>query len=78
MDKFEVIRNKKNGTKYEIGKLIEGVIFSDGTVVIHWLSDISSISIFKNFDEFDKIHGDQGHPEYNTKIQLIKSDKNEI
>lgn len=66
--RFEVIRNKKNGSKYETGKLIEGIQFSDGSVVVHWLSDISSISIFENFDTFDKIHGDQGHPEYNSEI----------
>ena len=48
----------------------EGVIFSDGTVVVKWLTKMSSVSIWKNFDDLMAIHG---HPEYDS--ELIWLDK---
>lgn len=43
----------------------EGVVFSDGTVVIRWLTEHRSHSVWENFDEFFAVHG---HPEYGTEI----------
>ena len=51
----------------------EGVIFSDGTVVVNWLTKMSSISIWKNFDILMAIHG---HPEYNSKLIWIDKEGN--
>jgi hypothetical protein len=43
----------------------EGVIFSDGTVVIRWRTKYRSTAIFASWDEFLQVHG---HPEYGTRI----------
>ncbi len=41
----------------------EGVIFSDGTTVIHWLTAATSTSVFDSFEDLLKIHG---HSEYKS------------
>jgi hypothetical protein len=43
----------------------EGVIWSDGTVTIRWLTACRSTSIFYSLDEMLDVHG---HPEYGTEI----------
>jgi len=43
----------------------EGVIFSDGTVAIRWLTDFRSHSVWNSWKGFYQVHG---HPEYGTKI----------
>jgi hypothetical protein len=43
----------------------EGVIFSDGTVVIRWLTEYQSHSVWKDWKDFYQVHG---HPEYGTEI----------
>lgn len=43
----------------------EGVIFSDGTVVIRWCTQYRSHSVWANWDDFYQVHG---HPEYGTEI----------
>ena len=72
---FKVIRNKPDGTEYEVGHLLDGVVFEDGTCVIRWRSEVRSTSIFKSFDEFNKIHGEEGHPEYNSQIIWYEMEK---
>lgn len=43
----------------------EGVIFSDGTVVIRWMTLFRSHSVWDCWDDFYQVHG---HPEYGTRI----------
>ena len=43
----------------------EGVIFSDGTVAIRWLTLKKSTSVWNNFDDMMAVHG---HPEYETEV----------
>lgn len=43
----------------------EGVIFSDGTVVVRWMTQYRSHSVWSSWDDFYQVHG---HPEYGTKI----------
>jgi hypothetical protein len=43
----------------------EGVICSDGTVVVRWLTAYRSHSIWACWDDFYQVHG---HPEYGTEI----------
>jgi hypothetical protein len=45
----------------------EGVVFSDGTVVIRWLTQFRSHSVWDGWNSFYKVHG---HPEYGTKIEF--------
>jgi hypothetical protein len=43
----------------------EGVIFSDGSCALRWLTPLKSTSIW---DSFDTAMGVHGHPEYGTRI----------
>ena len=43
----------------------EGIIFSDGTVAIRWLTQYRSTSIWASWEDFYRVHG---HPEYGTAI----------
>jgi hypothetical protein len=45
----------------------EGAIFSDGTVVIRWLTEYRSCSVWNSFNDFYRVHG---HPEYGTRIEF--------
>jgi hypothetical protein len=45
----------------------EGVIFSDGTVVLRWLTAFRSHSVWDNYNAFYQVHG---HPEYGTRIEF--------
>ena len=49
----------------------EGVIFSDGTVVIRWLTAFRSHSVWPDYETFYQVHG---HPEYGTRIVFDDSD----
>lgn len=44
---------------------LEGVVFTDGTVCVRWLTDLRSHSIWPNFETFEKVHG---HPEYESEL----------
>jgi hypothetical protein len=42
------------------GLIAEGVKFSDGTVVIRWLTDTKSTTIFQSVADMEAIHGHEG------------------
>lgn len=46
----------------------EGVVFSDGTVCVRWLTEYRSHSIWPDWDSLVRIHG---HPEYGTVIEWL-------
>lgn len=43
-----------------IGTVAEGVEFTNGKVVLCWLSSVSSLTIFDNMKELELIHGHEG------------------
>jgi len=45
----------------------EGVIFSDGTVVIRWCTEYKSHSVWTCWRDFYQVHG---HPEYGITIEF--------
>ena len=53
----------------------EGVVFTDGTCVIRWLTKMASTSIWKNFETMMAIHG---HPEYESELIWIDKEENWI
>lgn len=63
IDKFpehtELHKNQSHEPQFE------GVIFSDGTCAIHWVTPIGSTSFWKSLDDLLEIHG---HVEYGTYI----------
>lgn len=42
------------------GAVVEGVQFTDGTCVVHWLTFLSSFSWYKSVDDVVAIHGHGG------------------
>lgn len=42
------------------GKVLEGVEFTDGTVVVRWLSKYASTAVYNNMKQFEDIHGHEG------------------
>lgn len=45
----------------------EGVIWSDGTCTLRWLTACTSTSVWNSFEDMINIHG---HPEYGTNIMF--------
>ena len=43
-----------------IGRVAEGVLFSDGKCILKWNSDISSIVIHESIDNVKKLHSHDG------------------
>lgn len=54
--------NQKNA---ESEPQYEGVVFTDGTCVLRWLTPLRSTSVWPDFDTAMGVHG---HPEYGTRI----------
>jgi hypothetical protein len=46
----------------------EGVLFSDGTCVIRWMTQFRSHSVWASLDDLMSVHG---HPEYGTEIRWL-------
>lgn len=46
----------------------EGVMFTDGTVVLRWMTDFRSHSVWNTYSDFYAVHG---HPEYGTRIEWL-------
>lgn len=42
------------------GIIVEGVRFSDGSVALRWLSNLTSWAIYRSMDEVETIHGHGG------------------
>jgi hypothetical protein len=43
-----------------IGCVAEGIVFSDGTVVIRWTAALTSTAIYDSMDDLVAIHGHEG------------------
>lgn len=42
------------------GTVAEGVEFSDGHCVLHWLTQFSSVAVYANIATLERIHGHEG------------------
>lgn len=60
MKMFNLVRSEDVSGVSGTGRVAEGVEFSDGVVVIRWLTDLSSTAIYKNRNELVAIHGHDG------------------
>ena len=70
MRRFQVYRPAPPPEYRELGAAnapdevqFEGVEFTDGTVVVRWLTEFRSHSVWTCLADLEKIHG---HPEYGT------------
>ena len=71
MKYFKVTRMGDETGVSGVGHVIDGIVFNDGTTVIKWLTEMSSIAIYKSFEEFKAIHIDS-HPANESIIEMIE------
>lgn len=66
---FSMIRGGDESGVSGTGKVLEGVQFSDGTVVVRWLTQnqASSTAVYDSFESFNSIHI-LSHPTNKTRI----------
>ena len=67
MRRFVMHRERDTSGVSGTGLVLEGVLFSTGVVVVHWLTPPprGSISVFDSLDQFLAIHV-RPHPDNNT------------
>lgn len=46
----------------------EGVVFTDGSVVIRWCTQFKSTSFWNSFDELMQVHGHLNDSRYKTEV----------
>lgn len=70
MRRFKVYRPSPPQEYYEQGTAnppdepqFEGVVFSDGSVAVRWLTEFRSHSLWASLSDLEKVHG---HPEYGS------------
>jgi hypothetical protein len=69
MRAFTMVRSFDASGVSGVGTVLEGVQFSTGTVVVHWLTPPprGSIAVFESLAQFMSIHVDP-HPENGTEL----------
>jgi hypothetical protein len=74
---FTLIREQDESGVSGTGRVLDGVIFHTGQVVICWRSDInekepgySSLAIYESWDAFIQVHV-HPHPGNNTQIRFL-------
>lgn len=70
MKKFWLERLEDLHGNSGVGIVAEGIIFSDGTCAMHWISDISSTTLFPDIATVGRLHGHNGRTKllYNLPI----------
>lgn len=76
MKTFTIVRNGDESGVSGTGRILDGIIFHNGKVVVCWRTDIdgtkhgdSSIGIYESFGAFRRIHIDS-HPDNKTEIHF--------
>lgn len=54
--RFTILREADATGISGIGRVLDGVIFHTGQVVVCWRSAFGSITIFENWEAFDAVH----------------------
>lgn len=67
---FTIVREADATGVSGTGRVLDGVIFHTGQVVVCWRSAFGSITIFENWDAFAGVHL-KAHPENRTKIVFL-------
>lgn len=60
MRRFVLKRNEDETGISGVGYVAEGIVFKDGTCAIKWLTETSSLNIYKSYIEMIQIHGHGG------------------
>ncbi|MFB9992026.1 hypothetical protein ACFFLM_08645 [Deinococcus oregonensis] len=73
---FTIVREEDATGVSGTGRVLDGVIFHTGQVVVCWRSAFGSITIFENWDAFAGVHL-KAHPENRTKIMFAAGKNDE-
>ena len=57
---FTLQRDVDEGGISGVGRVAEGVVFSDGTCAMRWLSEHTSTAIYRDLADLEAIHGHNG------------------
>ncbi len=57
---FRLLRSQDESGVSGTGWVAEGAVFSNGWVVLLWLSDTPSVGIYPSLEAVDRIHGHHG------------------
>lgn len=60
MRNFRLKRNYDSSGVSGTGYVTEGVVFSDGSVAMRWLTNVSSVCFYKSIFDVIEIHGHDG------------------
>ena len=60
MKRFRLRRVEDETGVSGVGYVAEGVVFTDGTVALRWLSVYTSTAIYASLEDVELIHGHQG------------------
>lgn len=61
----------------EDGVMLEGIVFYDGTVAVHWCSEAWSVTFFPDWRTFVRVHIGS-HPTNKTSIRFYKGRTGEV
>ena len=57
---FIIDRSKDNSGISGVGVVAEGVQYTDGTVVIRWITETATTALFDSIEDVQKVHGYRG------------------
>ncbi len=60
MRRFKLVRAEDVSGTSGTGVVAEGVEFSNGQVVIHWISQLESVNVYANAKVLAALHGHDG------------------
>ena len=68
---FTVYRESDTTGVSGTGRVLDGVVFHTGQVVICWHSEHQSITVFQNWSAFESVHL-KAHPENRSKLYFFE------
>ncbi len=77
MRRFELIRTSETDKPSNNGKVLEGVVFSDGTCVVRWsvAGQPDSTGVWNSFADFEAIHvAERPGKERTSNVQWLDED----
>jgi len=60
LQRIQLYREKYHSGISGVGLIAEGVVFTDGRVVIRWIGEFSSINLHDSVASLERIHGHNG------------------
>lgn len=67
---FHLLRTADKSGVSGIGVVAEGVVFSDGSVSMRWLTSTTSTTVYRSIEDVETIHGHDGNSQIVWRDQL--------